>query len=73
MTNSYETDFVQWLDEQATLLLKGKYEQLDVINLVEEIQTLGRSEVREAFNLLKQIIAHKLKLEYSQLIYPREH
>ncbi len=51
MTNSYETDFVQWLDEQATLILNGKYEQLDVINLVEEIQALGRSEVREAFNL----------------------
>ncbi|ACB49971.1 hypothetical protein cce_0620 [Crocosphaera subtropica ATCC 51142] len=61
------------LDEQANLLLKGKYEQLDVINLVEEIQALGRSEVRETFNLLKQIIAHKLKLEYSQLIYPRKH
>ncbi len=37
MTSTYEKDFVQWLDEQASLLLKGKYEQLDVINLVEEI------------------------------------
>ncbi len=73
MTNTYETDFVQWLDDQANLLLKGKYEQLDIINLVEEIEALGISEVREAFNLLKQIIAHKLKLEYSQLIYPRKH
>ncbi|MGB5595735.1 MAG: DUF29 domain-containing protein [Crocosphaera sp.] len=73
MTSTYEKDFVQWLDEQANLLLKGKYEQLDIINLVEEIEALGRSEVREAFNLLKQIIAHKLKLEYSQLIYPRKH
>ncbi|EAZ92272.1 hypothetical protein [Crocosphaera chwakensis] len=24
MTNSYETDFVQWLDEQANLLLKWR-------------------------------------------------
>jgi hypothetical protein len=73
MTSTYEKDFVQWLDEQASLLLKGKYEQLDVINLVEEIEALGRSEVRTAFNLLKQIIAHKLKLEYSELIDPKKH
>ncbi|MEA5535214.1 DUF29 domain-containing protein [Crocosphaera sp. XPORK-15E] len=73
MTSTYEKDFVQWLDEQASFLLQGKYEQLDVTNLVEEIEALGRSEVRAAFNLLKQIIAHKLKLEYSELIDPRKH
>ena len=62
MTNSYETDFVQWLDKQVSFLLKCNYAQLDIINVVEEVK-LGN-----LCNLWKQIIAHKLKLEYSQLI-----
>ena len=38
MTNSYETDFVQWLDKQVSFLLKCNYAQLDIINVVEEVK-----------------------------------
>ena len=44
----YETDFYLWTQEQATLLREGRLDELDVPNLVEEIDSLGRSHFRFA-------------------------
>jgi hypothetical protein len=40
----YESDFYSWTKQQAGLMRSGELEALDLANLVEEIETLGRSE-----------------------------
>jgi hypothetical protein len=64
MTNLYETDFYGWTQQQAELLRVGKWSGLDVVNLVEEIESLGKQQKQELRNRLGILIGHLLKWEY---------
>ncbi|MDF5721819.1 MAG: DUF29 domain-containing protein [Rhizonema sp. PD37] len=64
MLNLYETDFWAWTQEQANLLRNCQWNQLDLPNLVEEIESLGRKERQELRNRLSILIGHLLKWEY---------
>ena len=58
----YETDFHQWAFEQAQRLRSG--EPVDVENVAEELETLGRSQERELTNRLAVLLQHLLKGEH---------
>ncbi len=60
----YETDFYAWTQEQASLLRKHQWHQLDLINLIEEIESLGKQQRQELRNRLSVLIGHLLKWEY---------
>lgn len=60
----YEQDFYQWTQEQAGLLKAGHLNQLDIGNLIEEIQDMGKSQKRELLSRLKVLLAHMLKWSY---------
>jgi Domain of unknown function DUF29 len=60
----YEQDFYGWTQEQARLLREGRFAELDVTNVVEEIETLGRSERRELVSHLCVLLTHLLKWAY---------
>ncbi|WP_449417119.1 DUF29 domain-containing protein [Phormidium nigroviride] len=60
----YETDFYAWTQEQAEFLRDGKWSQLDLINLIEEIESLGKQQRSELRNRLSILIGHLLKWEY---------
>ncbi|MGF1973985.1 MAG: DUF29 domain-containing protein [Nostoc sp. CmiSLP01] len=60
----YETDFYAWTQEQATLLRNEQWSQIDVQNLIEEIQSLGKQQRQELRNRLSVLIGHLLKWEY---------
>ena len=60
----YETDFYLWTQEQATLLREGRLDELDVPNLVEEIDSLGRSQRHELRSRLRVLLMHLLKWHY---------
>ncbi|MEH2116520.1 DUF29 domain-containing protein [Nostoc sp.] len=64
MPNFYETDFYIWTQEQANLLRHHQWNQLDLPNLIEEIESLGRKERQELRNRLSVLIGHLLKWEY---------
>ena len=64
MTGLYETDFYQWTVEQSQLLELGKFQDLDLENLAEEIASLGRQERQELENRLGVLIGHLLKWQY---------
>jgi hypothetical protein len=72
---SYEDDFYAWTEEQAALLrrLPAGANRLDLERIAEEIEDLGRSELRAAQSLCEHIIEHLLKLEYAGLTEPAEH
>ncbi|QLE57219.1 DUF29 domain-containing protein [Nostoc sp. TCL26-01] len=60
----YEQDFYLWIQTTVKLLQEGKLEQLDIANLIEEIDSMGRSEKKELKNRLIILIEHLLKLQY---------
>lgn len=65
--NLYEQDFYLWLQTTANLLENNKFDELDIKNLIEEINSIGRSEKKELKSRLITLIEHILKLEYWQL------
>ena len=60
----YETDFYAWTQEQAKLLRDGKLDCLDILNLVEEIESLGKQERQQLRNRLGVLLGHLLKWEF---------
>ncbi|MFM7423653.1 MAG: DUF29 domain-containing protein [Elainella sp.] len=61
---AYEVDFYAWTQEQAQLLRAGKLASLDLENLAEEIESLGRQERRELRHRLAVLVGHLLKWQY---------
>lgn len=49
----YETDFYAWAQEQVGLLKTQQWARLDTVNLVEEIEALGRKKRQELRNRLE--------------------
>ena len=65
MSNTlYDRDFYAWTAEQAALLRAGRLDRLDIDNIAEEIETLGRSEKRELVSRLTVLLVHLLKWQY---------
>ena len=69
--NLYETDFHAWTIEQASLLSKHQWSQLDLLNLIEEIESLGKQQRQELRNRLSVLIGHLLKWEYQSSMRSR--
>ncbi|MGB7439502.1 MAG: DUF29 domain-containing protein [Coleofasciculaceae cyanobacterium] len=63
-SSAYEKDFYGWTIEQAKFLQEQKWSYLDIPNLVEEIESLGRQERRELKNRLGILLGHLLKWEF---------
>ena len=42
MTDLYDTDFVEWSDRTAQLLKERRWEEIDLENLIEEVNSLGQ-------------------------------
>ena len=62
--NLYETDLYAWTLEQAALLRSEQWSQIDLPNLIEEIESLGKQQRQELRNRLSVLIGHLLKWEY---------
>ncbi|OWY64019.1 hypothetical protein B7486_49650 [cyanobacterium TDX16] len=60
----YEQDFVAWATGQAMLLKQGRFEALDLENLIEEVESLSRSDRRAVKSQLIRVLKHLLKLNY---------
>jgi len=63
----YETDALAWSEKQADLLRRHSggellNEAVDWPNIIEEIETVGRSELHACESLLRQAMVHLLKL-----------
>lgn len=61
---SYEDDVIAWSRKQADLLRAGKFSELDIVNIAEEIEDVGRSEERELANRMAVLLMHLLKWQY---------
>ncbi|MGF1518752.1 MAG: DUF29 domain-containing protein [Nodosilinea sp.] len=60
----YDSDYLRWLAETAERLRSGQLDQIDVLNLTEELDDLGRSEKRAVESNLEVLLRHLLKYQY---------
>jgi len=60
----YETDFYGWIQAQADALRTGNLAALDMDNLIEEIEDMGKSEKRELESRLEVLLMHLLKWQF---------
>jgi transcription initiation factor TFIIIB Brf1 subunit/transcription initiation factor TFIIB len=61
MKTLYETDFVEWSDRTAELLRAGRFDELEIENVAEEIASLGKAERKAVRSQLQRLIMHKIK------------
>jgi Domain of unknown function DUF29 len=61
---NYKQDFLLWTQQQAEYLKKGRWAELDIEHLVEELEALGRSEQKELGSYLQVLLMHLLKCQY---------
>jgi len=60
----YETDFYGWIQQQAGALRAGNFASLDLDNLTEEIESMGRSEHSELESRIELLLMHLLKWQH---------
>jgi hypothetical protein len=71
----YRTDYYAWTKDQAAklraLAAARVNSTLDLENLAEEVESLGRSDLNTVRSHVRRIIEHLLKLEFSPSTPPR--
>ena len=60
----YETDDYLWLLETIDLLKQGRFDEVDLENLIEELGDLGSEKKNAVKSLLEQVIRHLLLLRF---------
>lgn len=60
----YDADFLEWVNHTAELLKQGRFDELDIENLIEEVETLGRSEQTALRSNFRVLLMHLLKWRY---------
>jgi len=64
MASLYDTDFYKWSQEQAQLLRLGRFNEIDRVNIIEEIEDMGKSQKRALASRLEVLLMHLLKWQY---------
>jgi hypothetical protein len=60
----YNQDFNLWIEQTVDLLKTGRFEALDIDNLVDELESMSRRDKREIISRLDVILMHLLKWKY---------
>jgi len=60
----YQKDYYGWLQENAQLIRERKFSEVDAENLVEELESMGKSEKRELSSRLTILLLHLLKWQH---------
>lgn len=64
-TNLYEEDLYLWSERQAALLRAGRFDELDLANLIEEVEDVGGALRRSVRSRTRTIMEHLLKFEFA--------
>jgi len=60
----YDQDFYLWIETTAKQLKDGRFSEIDLENLIEEIESMGRNEKRALESNLVVLLMHLLKYKY---------
>lgn len=64
MSEAYTTDFSTWVQQTAKLLREERWQEVDLVHLVEEVEDLGKAEKRGIASQLTRLLLHLLKRQY---------
>ena len=64
MAAKYDTDFYAWTQDTAQAIRERRWSDLDTENLLEEIESLDKSERRGIESRLEILLSHLLKWQY---------
>jgi len=59
--HGYEEDFHAWTRRTAELLRAGRFDEADIEHVAEEIEDMGRRDVRELNSRVRILLTHLLK------------
>jgi hypothetical protein len=62
--SEYLQDFYAWSKHNASLLRQGKLAEIDVLNIAEELDDMGISQLRALESRLTILLAHLLKWQF---------
>ena len=60
----YEKDFLAWTQQQSELIRQGRWKEVDLDHLIEELEDMGKSNHRELESRLVILLAYLLKWEF---------
>jgi hypothetical protein len=60
----YDQDYLLWTENTVNQLRNKTFHRLDLANLIEEIEDLGKSQKRELKSRLGELLEHILKRTY---------
>ncbi len=63
-TSLYDHDYYLWSQKMATLLRDKNWHDLDIENIAEEIESLGRSDKNSLKSNMRVLLMHLLKWQY---------
>lgn len=61
---AYEADYAAWISHQVELLKADRWSEVDKENLIDEVESLGRSDFKSFVSAIEIVIAHMLKWDY---------
>ncbi|MHB1680941.1 MAG: DUF29 domain-containing protein [bacterium] len=61
ITELYNTDYYTWAMTNAELLMEGRFDEIDYINLAEEVKDLGNSEYYRLVSFFANLLSHLYK------------
>ncbi|ELX09757.1 hypothetical protein DUF29 [Janthinobacterium sp. HH01] len=64
MGTLYEDDVIAWSEQQAALLRRGQWSQLDIDNIAKEIEDVGHREKKELRSRFVVLLTHLLKWKF---------
>jgi len=60
----YDRDFCHWLEQNVALLRAGHLTEIDVKNIAEELESMGKRDKRELMSRLSVLLTHLLKWQF---------
>lgn len=60
----YDTDFFKWTQRTAQLLRAGDFTEVDARHAAEEIEDMGKRDLREVNSRLQVVLVHLLKWKW---------
>ncbi len=60
----YDKDFLEWLEENIKLIQEKQFSEVDWENIIEELISMGRNEIRSVVSFLAIILEHMYKWDH---------
>lgn len=64
MSVLHNSDLMEWAEEQSSLLKNREFEKLDIENIIQELDAVGKSEQHALYSYLVVYFTHMLKIKY---------